>query len=613
MLLESVRPERTGGLAAAVSEDGVAALVRGGEGPVRLFVPLVPVFDDLLALWLLLRTGPPLPAPTEQALTAYARVSRQGHSPGDGSPHTRPDAVLDEVRRSVGSLDVAGAPERLLERTAELFEHLAERLQHGASLDDDDLFATAPRFREEVELLRRDRGTWLEDRARAEVLQARLGERRADLLVLEEPASTRFREWARRDASAPGGGGFALLLVRWEGGEWVLSADPARRLSVASAAAALDEAEAAKRGGPPPACWYDGARHGGTLVASPHGGTELSRHEIISALRPVLGLQHLPSRPADRGRWPIGWAAVAAAALLLGLGVLLARPGPDEPVVEPTPTVPPLRGGSPLDAEAPEEPVSAASLYSERHALIVGIGDYRDDPQDLAYARRDAEAVRDLLSDGYHFDSVVELYDERATREEILKALVGFRGLPRDAALFVFWAGHGTTLLTPDGEPMGYLVPYDGSMASPGEIASRGISMSVIREQLDRMVGAKHKLMVVDACYGGLLATRGDKRAPVADLAYLRSIADEPVFQVLTAGQPDQRVLDGGPGGHSVFTGELLAALQPRAGGFVTGRELGVEVTRRVFEAADARGHEQTPDFGRVSGSGDFVFFAPSE
>ncbi len=623
LLLEAADGADAGALAAAVADRGAASLVGWGDDPPHIHAPVVPVFDDLLALWLLRRAGPEVPASALDALTTYARLCRQGHSPGPGAPHTRPDAVLDEVRRAAGDPTGASAAERLLERTGLLFRYLVAHLVEGGSLDDDHLFEASTTFQEELELLRRDRETWLEDRARGEALTARVGERRADLFVLSRPASTRFREWARRDPTAPGGGGFALLLVEWEPGEWVLSADPARRLSIAPAAGPLDEAERAKRGGELPERWYDGARHAGTLVAAPRGGTALTREEILAALAPTLGLS--PPALVELPRFPTPgpepgakrWAAVAwlglCGVLLVAVLVLLR----DQPSGEVTvsPTLSPsaeaaLRGATRLDAEPTPAAITTGSPYSERHALIIGIGVYDDPSLNLRYAVRDARAVRDLVQQGYGFDSVSELYDAAATGEAIKDALSSFGRLPEGAALFVFWAGHGTTLTTGRGEPIGYLLPHDGRMAEgAGDRPPGGISMTEIRELMDVVVGARHKLMVVDACYGGLLATRDASAVPEVDAAYLRSIVEEPVFQVLTAGQADQAVLDGGPGGHSVFTGELLAALEPEPGRFITGRELGVEVTRAVSEAAQARGHVQTPDFGRVSGTGDFVFF----
>ena len=86
-----------------------------------------------------------------------------------------------------------------------------------------------------------------------------------------------------------------------------------------------------------------------------------------------------------------------------------------------------------------------------------------------------------------------------------------------------------------------------------------------------------------------------------------REATQRPVFQIITAGQADQTVLDGGPGGHSVFTGRLLEALG-EVEDYVTGAELGVLLQRRVRADAFARGsHSQTPAYGRISGIGDFT------
>ena len=114
------------------------------------------------------------------------------------------------------------------------------------------------------------------------------------------------------------------------------------------------------------------------------------------------------------------------------------------------------------------------------------------------------------------------------------------------------------------------------------------------------------------ACYSGLLAVRDAPAEIDADLSYLQAVIDKPAFQILTAGQADQTVLDEGPGGHSVFTGTVLSLLE-ETDDFITATELALATQRQVQATAYARsGHQQRPDFGRVSGTGDFVFI-PSD
>ena len=119
---------------------------------------------------------------------------------------------------------------------------------------------------------------------------------------------------------------------------------------------------------------------------------------------------------------------------------------------------------------------------------------------------------------------------------------------------------------------------------------------------------AKHMFFVVDACYSGLLVTRAlESRAPARSLAYLRDITGEEARQVLAAGKADQTVLDGGPRGHSVFTGRFIEALEG-ATDFITATEISTRIIEQVFSDAAARGHEQTPQGGKLFGLGDYVF-----
>ena len=76
---------------------------------------------------------------------------------------------------------------------------------------------------------------------------------------------------------------------------------------------------------------------------------------------------------------------------------------------------------------------------------------------------------------------------------------------------------------------------------------------------------------------------------------------------MLTAGSKGQEALDGGPRGHSVFTGRLIEALEA-TGDYITANEIQAILKEKVYQDARARGHEQTPGFGALYGSGDFVF-----
>jgi len=246
-------------------------------------------------------------------------------------------------------------------------------------------------------------------------------------------------------------------------------------------------------------------------------------------------------------------------------------------------------------------------LYNKSYAVIIGIDRYPNLPPDrqLSYAVRDAKGVEQVMKRLYKFDKIVTLYDQQATKDRILELLT--EELPaqmgEDDSLFIFWAGHGNQEKSREGE-LGYLIPYDGA---PDKIR-KNITMAEIRDTISKKIPAKHVFYVMDACYSGLLtATRAIDNKPRRDLAYLKEITKERVRQVLTAGGKDQEVLDGGPKGHSVFTGRLIEVLEA-TGDFITANEIQSILKEKVFQDARARNHNQTPNYGTLYGSGDFVF-----
>jgi len=264
----------------------------------------------------------------------------------------------------------------------------------------------------------------------------------------------------------------------------------------------------------------------------------------------------------------------------------------------------PTRGFSVIADDEDDHPVEV-QLYRKMAAVVIGIDQYADPRLNLSYATHDAQGMEEVLRERYGFDPVYTLYDAEATKDNILELLQ--TRLPHetveDDAVLIFFSGHGDTVQTATG-PLGYLVPHDGAFQQ----GHRNISMSVLRDDVSRALPARHVCFIVDACYGGLLATtRGGAVATSRSAAYLQSISKEPARQVLTAGDESQTVLDGGPLGYAVFTGRVIQTLQD-ATEYITANELSVSVAEHVFEDARARGHVQTPKFGSLSGTGDFVF-----
>lgn len=246
--------------------------------------------------------------------------------------------------------------------------------------------------------------------------------------------------------------------------------------------------------------------------------------------------------------------------------------------------------------------------YSASRALIVGINKYQN-VNPLNYARQDAESVAEILVRKYGFEAanLTLLLDEEATKQRIIMSFLSYISgkVGSNDRIFIFFAGHGHTLLGRRGE-VGFLVPVDGSV----EDHSTLIRWDELTRNAD-LIHAKHILFIMDACYGGLAVTR---TLGSGSVRFLKDMLQRYGRQVLTAGKANEVVSDsGGPiPGHSVFTGHMLQGLDGLAAnkdGIITANSLMAYVYDRV--AKDMHSH-QTPHYGFIDGDGDFIFAAPA-
>lgn len=239
-----------------------------------------------------------------------------------------------------------------------------------------------------------------------------------------------------------------------------------------------------------------------------------------------------------------------------------------------------------------------ASRYERRLGALIGISHYRGWPP-LEGAAKDARRVAAHLRD-MAFDELIEVYDQEATRRQVL-TLLGEELQAKTGAndlVFIYFAGHGQTETLPGGEKRGYVIPAD---ANPEDSFATGISMQTLRDLSNRLT-AKHVYYVMDSCYSGLGLSRdgGGGGRPERQGERLRAV------QMLTAGGEGQQALE--RGGQGLFTRYLLRALSGEADrngdGVVTASEIGDFVAQEVTSASNGR---QTPLYGTLEGSGELA------
>ena len=153
-------------------------------------------------------------------------------------------------------------------------------------------------------------------------------------------------------------------------------------------------------------------------------------------------------------------------------------------------------------------------VYAERHALLVGIGDYPQSALDLLGPENDINALVPVLQDVWEFkpDNIQVLLHKEATKSAVLGALKDLkrRSKPGDQ-LFFYFSGHGTSakdqsVRLPLPDMTAGLLPYDAklNLAKHEIVASLIVGRTDLRpifRDIDQ--SGRQLLVIIDACYSG--------------------------------------------------------------------------------------------------------------
>ena len=226
--------------------------------------------------------------------------------------------------------------------------------------------------------------------------------------------------------------------------------------------------------------------------------------------------------------------------------------------------------------------------------LTIGIDTYLSWPR-LKTAANDAQSVKNVLLERYHFEPsrVIELYNENATRKNILAALRDLtKRVKPDDSLLIYYAGHGhIDSITRKGS----WIPVESGTDDP----SAWIDNRTITDYLNiDAIKAKHVLLVSDSCFSGdfFRGTRG--AIPEVTDSVIRKAYQLSSRQAITSGGVEP-VSDAGFGGNSVFSHFLIAALKNNTKPFLIPSELFPPIKSGVAQNA-----EQFPQLGSLYGVG---------
>jgi Caspase domain/Sel1 repeat len=181
--------------------------------------------------------------------------------------------------------------------------------------------------------------------------------------------------------------------------------------------------------------------------------------------------------------------------------------------------------------------------------LVIGIDHYLHH-QTLSNAVADAKGFYDVMTTRYGFEELSEpLYNESATKTNIINAIGKAESLGESDRLIVFYAGHGW--YKPKSK-VGYIVPTEAN-------DNPNLDFLNVNSILDifKAVDAKHILFIVDCCFGGsfrnIETSKNEKEVRSLDMKKSRKILSSGGIEPVKDGYADS---------NSPFTEPLLKILK---------------------------------------------------
>ncbi|MHA1289322.1 MAG: ankyrin repeat domain-containing protein, partial [Candidatus Thorarchaeota archaeon] len=255
-------------------------------------------------------------------------------------------------------------------------------------------------------------------------------------------------------------------------------------------------------------------------------------------------------------------------------------------------------------------------------AIIIGISKYHEEKDILPFARPSAEKLVDVLEEHYAFDDIKFVPEKDCTLDGIRDSLRSLESLSKDDAVLIAFSGHA--------KQMGahwYFLLQEASLKD-SDYTKFFRAYELFAEYMDN-VEVGHIFLIVDACYGGLLAYKGGSSIEETlddDYTSFRGIQinrisgdDNPVIKelmspekpsrfVLAAGDASEPVPDGGGDNISLFMEVLCDYLTCYSGDILPAITLASEVRTAVLERLSRSPLKHRPTFNFISRNKGGIF-----
>jgi hypothetical protein len=236
---------------------------------------------------------------------------------------------------------------------------------------------------------------------------------------------------------------------------------------------------------------------------------------------------------------------------------------------------------------------------SQKWALVVGVGQFRNPRLNLKYTRNDAQSVADLLRDPtygrFRPDHVRMIADSEATAVNIRAGLNWLaRSATEDDMAVIYIATHGTAR-EQDAAGASYVVAYDTDVDSFDGLYSTGIPMVDITMAVRTRIKALKVAVILDTCHsqGAFAQTVTVPQSLSAQT--LDRIKEGTGRVILAASRTEESSYELAKYDHGIFTYYLLQALRQQKDTPLD--KIYPWVTAQVAKEAEANGWKQHPVF----------------
>jgi Caspase domain len=155
--------------------------------------------------------------------------------------------------------------------------------------------------------------------------------------------------------------------------------------------------------------------------------------------------------------------------------------------------------------------ISVSPVIREKWALVVGIGNFRNNIRSLAFPAKDARDFANLLKDSQYGrfkpENLRLLTDGEATTEAIKEGLNWLaRMAAKDDLVTIFVSSHGSPRES-DTAGVSYVVSYDTDASNSDRLYATALPMIDLVEAMLTRIKSQRAVLFLDTCFSGVAAS----------------------------------------------------------------------------------------------------------